>query len=372
MDNEKGNTRISWMDIAKGISIMCIVLGHTSTGFLNTFCFSFNSVIFFILSGMSFGRIRNQKDSLLCFDNRETKIFLKKSVANILLPYFIWGGVSILIYFLMEGIIISNLQNGNNEHFSVGANFLGLLYGNSETGYFEYYRPLWFLPCLLMVEIIWFILLKIMYCISEKKAWMLYGISMGIFVLFGILESIFGWDFVLPFETESAIFMSFYFGIGLFLRSKGEQYYERFRSNIMKKGVRIVLSLIWLGTALLGIYLNGGTDTRSDYFSNIFLFIFNSLWMSLGVICISATVRKFELLEYIGKRTMAILVLHKYPIMFFKLFSYIQIQLQKSNVVIEFVITVFTIMLCLIAERIISKFLPQLFGQRKINVNIVV
>lgn len=366
MVTETKDKRISWLDIAKGVSILFIVMGHIlNGGFILTFCLSFNSVIFFILSGMTFNRTRGQTDSLLCFDDREIRLFFKKNVKNILLPYFVWGSVSIIIYFLMEGMVLSNLQTGSNVHFSIPANFLGLLYGNSETGFFEYYRPLWFLPCLLMVEIIWFIILKIMYRISEKKAWILYGIFMGIFVLFGIAESCFNLKLILPFETESAVFMSFFFGIGLLLRSKGEPYFEKICSKIKNRVIVILPFLLWLAVALYGVNLNGGTDTRTDFFSNIFLFIFNSLWVSIGVICISAMIRKCALLEYMGKRTLAILVLHKYPILFFKLFPYILAGIMEQNLVIEILVTALTILLCLFAERIISKFLPQLFGQSK-------
>ena len=39
--------RILWIDVAKGIGIFAIVLGHCSFGTLQYICFSFNSVIFF-------------------------------------------------------------------------------------------------------------------------------------------------------------------------------------------------------------------------------------------------------------------------------------------------------------------------------------
>lgn len=42
-----------------------IVLGHTSGGYIHWFCFSFNSVIFVVLSGMTFCRIKNEKDGLI-------------------------------------------------------------------------------------------------------------------------------------------------------------------------------------------------------------------------------------------------------------------------------------------------------------------
>lgn len=231
--------RISWLDIAKGMSIFFIVLGHTSYGFLHSFCFSFNSVIFFILSGMSFGRLKNEKDDLLCFDNRKMSAFLKNIAKRLLFPYFVWGSVSIVIYYLLEGIVLSNLQTGGNKNFALLPNFIGLFYGNSESGFFEYYRPLWFIPCLVVVEIIWFIILKIMYQTSGTRAWILYSMAMMLFLAFGVMESCFGWDLILSFEIESAIFMCFFFGIGLLLRSRG----DRVKLSCVRENRKIMVAL---------------------------------------------------------------------------------------------------------------------------------
>lgn len=357
------NKRISWLDIVKGISILFIVLGHASYGFLHSLCFSFNSVIFFILSGMAFSRLKNEKDDLLCFDNRKTNTFLKNVAERLLFPYFVWGSISIVIYYLLEGIVLSNLQTGGNKNFALLPNFIGLFYGNSESGFFEYYRPLWFIPCLVVIEIIWFAILKIMYQISRKGAWILYGIAMSLFLLFGIMESCFQWELILPFEAESAIFMSFFFGIGLLLRSQGEYVVKRILICCENKKIMILLLTLWVVMAFVGVYMNGGTDTRSDYFGNIGLFICNSVWISLGIIYIAFALKTIPFMEYIGKRTLAILVMHKYPIMLFKLVPFIQRELENGNLIIEISVAMVTVLCCLAAERIIAAFLPQLFGQ---------
>ncbi|MCM1047904.1 MAG: acyltransferase [Clostridiales bacterium] len=352
--------RIEWLDIAKGFSILFIVLGHTSNGFLHWFCFSFNSAIFFILSGMTFCRIRNGTDELLCFDKRAVKEFLKNILGKLFFPYFVWGCISIIIYYFMEGVIVSHLQLEEAGNYAIIPNIIGLLYGNSETDFFEYYSPLWFIPCLISVQGIWFIILKIMYRLSGKKAWGLYYIVMAIFVLFGCTESILQWNLILPFEMESAIFMSFFFGIGLLLRSWGGQNRKIIHLHIVgKNGLWFV---IWITIAVIGTYMNGHANARVDNFGNILLFIFNVLWISGGIIYISYAIQRWLLAEYIGKRTLAILVMHKYPIMFLKLFPFIQRELEKCNFIIEISVALITIMCCLAAEKIISRFVPQLYG----------
>lgn len=68
-------------------------------------------------------------------------------------------------------------------------------------------------------------------------------------------------------------------------------------------------------------------------------------------------------MEYIGKRTLAIHVMHKYPIMLFKLVPLIQRELERGNFIIEILVATTVVLCCLVAERIIAVFLPQLFGQ---------
>lgn len=57
--------------------------------------------------------------------------------------------------------------------------------------------------------------------------------------------------------------------------------------------------------------------------------------------------------------------MHKYPIMVFKIAPFIQRELEKGNFIIEISVATISILCCLVAERIIAAFLPQLFGQSR-------
>lgn len=85
--------RLSWIDIAKCIGIFAIVLGHCSAGKLQWICFSFNSVIFFVLAGMTFCRKTGETDAYFDFDHERTfKSFLHRTFRTIGIPYLLWGG----------------------------------------------------------------------------------------------------------------------------------------------------------------------------------------------------------------------------------------------------------------------------------------
>ena len=49
------NKRVTYIDIAKGLAILCVIIGHTTQyidiGIINPFVFSFHMPLFFVLSG---------------------------------------------------------------------------------------------------------------------------------------------------------------------------------------------------------------------------------------------------------------------------------------------------------------------------------
>ncbi len=358
--------RISWIDIAKSIGMAAIVLGHCSSGSLKCICFSFNSILFFILAGMTFCRKKEETDTYLSFDStRSLKVFLHDLFQTLLIPYLFWGIVSVLIYAAMGRLTVNTL-NMEQSHFEIGTNVISLLYGNSDTGYFEWNRPLWFLPCLLLVELLWFLILKTSrrFCKTGKQLWMVYALIMLLSAANMVFISYSGHKFVLPFEMETAISMMFFFGIGLFCRN------DKFLGFIHKhilSGKKILQYLYFACGTGLAIFLsvrNGLTDTRSDVYSNAFIYILNALCASFAVIFISRIINCNSIMEYIGQRTMAILVMHKFPIMFLRVFFPLtDKKISEGNLLCEIMICVFTIGSCLVVEKIIRRIAPEVFGK---------
>ena len=80
--------RIEWIDVAKGIGIICIVLGHTlqGTGFLRQYLYAFSVPFFFFLVGLTY----RLKDSL--------KQFWIGKLKRIAIPYIVFAVISVLIF----------------------------------------------------------------------------------------------------------------------------------------------------------------------------------------------------------------------------------------------------------------------------------
>lgn len=68
--------RLRYLDIAKGIGIICVIIGHTVEhgSFLFNVIFSFHMPLFFIVSGILFRK--NEKSQ-----------FVKKKFRSLIVPY---------------------------------------------------------------------------------------------------------------------------------------------------------------------------------------------------------------------------------------------------------------------------------------------
>jgi len=139
------NKRVAWIDSLKGIGILLIVLGHTSSPF-NDYIFWFHVPLFFILSGLT--------------SNFEytPKVFIRKKINSLLLPYITFGVFILVINFIVERI----------SPFIFIKNILKLIYGGVvATGIIGAY---WFVLVLFLVEIALYFLVR---KASANKIWMI-------------------------------------------------------------------------------------------------------------------------------------------------------------------------------------------------------
>ena len=79
--------RIIYFDIAKGIGMLCVILGHLSLSAINMVVFTFHMPLFFIISGYFMKK-------------QDTRLVIHKKFRQLLIPYFLTclaiAGVSIV------------------------------------------------------------------------------------------------------------------------------------------------------------------------------------------------------------------------------------------------------------------------------------
>ena len=139
------NIRIGWIDSAKGIGLLLVVIGHLPIPLVPVWIYTFHMPLFFFLSGVVFS------------GKKYTFIeFLKKKVKSLVIPYFSLGLVIYFFYVIVNGIVgkENGLYGSNSEMF------VQLLKQ-------EHFWTIWFLACLFLVEIIYY---WINYLFADKKA----------------------------------------------------------------------------------------------------------------------------------------------------------------------------------------------------------
>lgn len=90
MGAEKEQGRIEWIDCARGIAILMVIVGHGVDGFLRAMIFSFHMPLFFILSGRTSRGSKDQKEWI-----QRTK----KAWRRLMVP-------AITVYFLRTAVFI--------------------------------------------------------------------------------------------------------------------------------------------------------------------------------------------------------------------------------------------------------------------------
>ena len=358
--------RLNGIDAAKGLAIMMVVLGHCADKngpdrVLLHFSMFTGVGVFFLLSGAAFC----WRDGVFpWFDQRTFRSFAKGLWRSLILPYLIWGSVSVAIYGVLGRYAAAELSS-DRHHFDIGPNLLGMLYGNSGSGFMEWNRPLWFLVCLVWVELIWYFLLRS----SQVKC--LYLCAMTIPFVWLSAQNMTGIHLCLPWELETAVCVLPYFGAGRLLRGyavrrKGLRNGEKTRNG--GKTISVLTALAGAAAlALLWILLKGvqDADFRADRFTDLGCFFPDMLLGAFGILALAqlfsgpGPVGKW--IRYLGQRTLAVLVMHKFPVMAMKLL----LRNRRESILTDAGMMIVSVLLCLLAERILSRICPAVFGKRK-------
>ena len=97
------NKRLQYIDIAKGIAMICIILGHMGNANINRVVFTFHVPIFFFITGYFIS------------DKCEVNIFVRNKVRTLIIPYLITCFAIVIIATLQGAICgdaIVEIKNG--------------------------------------------------------------------------------------------------------------------------------------------------------------------------------------------------------------------------------------------------------------------
>ena len=262
--NSAQKNRISWIDLARGIGICLVVMGHVyrSNPVLIWIC-SFHMPLFFILSGWLRGCERKQV---------EWGRFIRKKCESFIVPLLIFLIITFLYWLIVERQF---------REFEIG--------------------PMWFLPVLFFAEIVAEIIIDYM---GVKFAW-------GGVILSGVLlylcSRFIGLGTVLAWIPRCFGALTFYlFGVAM----------DRVVTtrNVKDKIPRSVLLCIIAVSAVLSVTLsqiNGRVGLYSLLFGNMALYFICAIIGSCLIFGIALSIGTCKPLEYLGRYSIIILCTHE-------------------------------------------------------------
>lgn len=123
-------------------------------------------------------------------------------------------------------------------------------------------------------------------------------------------------DVALPFSGECAIYMLFYFEIGIVISAS----YVKIRENLKRRvPLLVIIFVISMSLVCIASIYNGFGQVRTMILGNSFL-LYSAIAIigSFGIIAISVVLRNLKFLQYLGHASLFIMLFHKFPILFFQ------------------------------------------------------
>jgi fucose 4-O-acetylase-like acetyltransferase len=344
--------RIAYLDVAKGIGILLVVLGHNyiriSVPDLGKFIFSFHMPFFFMLSGMFF----NPAYPLT--------VLFKRRFATLIRPYFAAIVLLYTIYFFYTDLKWMTLLRRLARSLYASGNYIE-------------WAQLWFLPHLFLLNMFVGVLFLLLYG-RMKWFWLralflaaMLWVGVGFLPVYYMQEvNIAGQTIVLdglPASADLLLITATYFLIGYELRNRVP---ERFFASLWTMVV----------SGLLLVSLNVIFPARMDLFFRTYdSFIVNTLEAlsgSIFVLSLSSRValrqnNLFATFRYFGQITILLLIFHQ-PV---ETYTFARVMVLVENVylagLISFLASV-AVPVCI--HQFILKYNPRLaswFGLRPVQ-----
>ena len=283
--------RIAYVDIAKGIGIILVVMGHNDFALISPFAhkliYSFHMPMFFFMSGMFF------KPDIPFLS------FLRNRFNRVLKPFF---AILLLIYFASISFSKVSLVMATKR-------LLKAMYAN---GHYLDWVQLWFLPHLFIVSLFAYLFFKAVKRIHHASLrWVLlialYMVGVLTMKLFWPFEvSVLSRSFTLyglPFSVDLMLVSGFFFIFGHEVNQRRD--HGLFESPWLLLGFGIVLVfLVW--------YFPQRIDFNTRQFDSLFI---NTMEALIGIVFVLALSKQLERIaflssafSYVGQASLIVLI----------------------------------------------------------------
>lgn len=333
--------RIEWIDTAKGICILLVLLHHCS-GIVHAsypcsrVLVTFRMPLYFILSG-------------LFFKQYGPKVFLVKKINKLLVPYVFFYVVTgvllpVIVYRLCGHSMLHYSKYGFEAIFSI---FSERIIVNPS---------IWFLFCLFELNVLFYLLFMISKnCKHSIVVLGILSLAMGIVGLFLSYKKI-----DLPYFLDSSLTVLPFFYFGYFLRNHTSILYkENTKRTKLFSYIFFVVSMVIIRCFNYG-WLSVIGNTYGDIKGLIQVYPYGIMG-TCAVLLLSKAIGRVPVLSYIGRYSIIVLCTHVFAMRSMALCFRDTIE-NKSMCLLVVYLT--TILLCLALIPVVKKYLGVFTAQK--------
>ena len=292
-----GKKRIYYLDIAKGIGVFLMVLGHVPDLTIPTrqFVTSFHMPLFFIISGILINATNETERDMAEIRQRKWR--------SIMVPYFVFSVLSLLVEAFCTGVLKNGLWEIFWEHLFATVCLSGA-------------SVFWFLPALFFGEMIFV-------SIRKKASEPVCGIAVAVTAVLAYFAHVGENRLQAEFDASAC-----YPYLHLFLNGFLRVFFAAAFVAVGYFGFRLLQKLtdgvLWnllsavflMALTLLVSHVNGVTDMNYMVYNNILLYLVTSVCGSFGIILLCRALEKWNRIlplrvcMYYGRNSLIVMMTH--------------------------------------------------------------
>ncbi len=273
-------SRIDWIDTAKGLGILLVILGHTYSipHWIYCLIYGFHMPLFFLLSGLTY-----RYDPKISF-----RAYVGKLAKTYLLPFITLA----LINLVIQSLWLSYL--GQLDLYTIGKYLMGTLYCYATMEWMPNCSPLWFLCAIFLSKLLLFLFYRLY---RSNKLWITLAV-----VLCGTIA----WlaDCLsfprLPWNLFPAMMGCVFLWVGHLLR-EDKTFLQQGWSKLTLAPMLIALLISpWIAKNVPGM--------NQNFYDNVLLFLISGFGFSFLLIPLAILLRKVAFLSrFLGRNTLILM-----------------------------------------------------------------
>ncbi|MDF9409732.1 acyltransferase family protein [Pelotomaculum isophthalicicum JI] len=262
--------REKWLDIAKGIGIIAVVVGHSGyreAGLL----YWFHMPLFFVISGFLFKP---------CFDWKSLLSWVNRRAQQFLIPYVSFLGIIVVAEFYVNNRYVNLYEISKAFFFNLfpGGRFIG-----------GFYTPFWFITCLFITQVVFAIILMLFK--STTVQLLIIGIAyLGAHFESEILKT---HQIIIPWDIDVTLLTLAYYSIGYYCKKA----LGKLSPFIALVSVSLSIMLIILGRAGL---INYSINVKYLTCDHIVLDLIIPIVITVAIFAVCQQFSRVNILKYIG------------------------------------------------------------------------